>query len=1058
MDSNMKSVLRNYIKKCGEGRGLDKFLRRNSYSSDERETSSSITTSKGRCQTTKSLESLNETDKCTSAKEEAVKHKTPPPKFKEQQKKEEEGGDNKSMEAPKVVVKQSGEKVDKKKSFSYESVIEITLPQQQQTFSHLLPNQSMPEYLNEKSFGEEKIEEPIKPVISTPKSSKIPTHSCKSDRKISPSSDNNESFVSNKQNLMEWDTYMPGYEMDNSQISMQLCNPPLELDDRELGALKTYFQQRGLELPNENLIVVIKNRPDTVSESDKRLEHIRKNKEKWQNIYEKYKEKYQQQQQTSVNFQNIDAQSTPKVTETKETASEPIVMNEKGSQTSLVRSLVKSIQVDSKNGSKSVAQQTTLNTILSQPENQFEMYQNPSEVAESFEFVHGTMQKRKDSKKEESIISETDSNVTEAGSSKNSGLSMSIKNEDISNFDDSLKVAIALLNSLLESKMRPELKRNLAEKVIQKIVQMQTSRSIQTSTLDSSNFYAVSKSSDEKQDDEEKEVKVQKEQHRDKISTPRKKRRDAAIKECLGPMTKSEFSHQSESETINKTISSVSSKSVQKTQLVDFVKREKQSQLKWIEKEIEHLNNLRDLLKRNESSMSINESCPLYENMSLLRAKEKSDKNEFKVPAHPPPPIPPHAEPDVNAYNSHANMKKTKNRSKLETPHSDPNATLNESLASFIDNRSKKFLEKYGQSQKKIYEDVNAYTQPFSNSSRKSSAVQTKHKKHTQMTANKDVQTSTSLASSSVFESSSESISVPINSNSKTTTTHYQPESFTSQIMEEEKKSSNGSSKIKQRIAITQTTDSICRTKPIYEAHGNFGTSSTTATQRVKKLQNDKQLQAHPPSIKYTLTFDKKSKPKIRHYASLPQQSNEYATITKSSKNIYNQMSYSASLNYYYDENKENYDNDILFDDDEEGNEDVDLQKCFNKKRPDIFSRFEQRKKCIEELKKLRALRNEHRAKLLLLTSEKSLEGKLFSSLPDLPLKHTRIFSTKALKLQTKKVVKNLNEVQQKKKEENIKNLRKKTRLMTEIFNKNLQRNVLKGNLNLSNTVNLITK
>lgn len=105
-----------------------------------------------------------------------------------------------------------------------------------------------------------------------------------------------------------------------------------------------------------------------------------------------------------------------------------------------------------------------------------------------------------------------------------------------------------------------------------------------------------------------------------------------------------------------------------------------------------------------------------------------------------------------------------------------------------------------------------------------------------------------------------------------------------------------------------------------------------------------------------------------------------------------------------------------------------------------------------------RALRNEHRSKLLLLTSEKSLEGKLFSSLPELPLKKTRIFSTKALKLQTKKVVKNLNEVQQKKKEENLKNLKKKTRLMTEIFNKNLQRNVLKGNLNLSNTVNLITK
>jgi hypothetical protein len=111
------------------------------------------------------------------------------------------------MEAPKVVVKQSGEKVDKKKSFSYESVIEITLPQQQQQQSFLLPAPA-PEFLGQ-SLGDEKIEEPIKPVISTPKSSKMPTHASPSDRKISPSSVNDESFVSNKQNPMEWDSYLP---------------------------------------------------------------------------------------------------------------------------------------------------------------------------------------------------------------------------------------------------------------------------------------------------------------------------------------------------------------------------------------------------------------------------------------------------------------------------------------------------------------------------------------------------------------------------------------------------------------------------------------------------------------------------------------------------------------------------------------------------------------------------------------------------------------------------------------------------------------------------------
>lgn len=73
---------------------------------------------------------------------------------------------------------------------------------------------------------------------------------------------------------------------------------------------------------------------------------------------------------------------------------------------------------------------------------------------------------------------------------------------------------------------------------------------------------------------------------------------------------------------------------------------------------------------------------------------------------------------------------------------------------------------------------------------------------------------------------------------------------------------------------------------------------------------------------------------------------------------------------------------------------------------------------------------------MLLLTSDKSLEGKLLNNLPELPLRTTRMFSTKALKQQTQKKVNNLTEVQQKKKDENLKNLKRKNRLMTEIFNK----------------------
>ncbi|XP_070506658.1 centrosome-associated protein Alms1a-like [Chironomus tepperi] len=1021
MNSNMKSVLRNYIQNCGEGRGLDKFLRRNSYSSDERDTASPITT--GTCRSKhKSLENLNE-----AAKKEENLRKSPPKSQKERTPvKDPVPEPTKPMEGTKVVVKQTGEKVDKKKTFNYESVIEITLPPQQQPASFPVLPHTLPDLPKDISFGEEKPEEPIKPIICTPKSAKIPPHHNSSDKKISPSSGNDEeSFVSNKQNPMEWDDFIPGYDTEISQLentSMQLCNNnPMELNDNELNALKTYFHQRGLQLPNENLIVVIKNRHEKVSESERALEHIRRNKEKWQNIYEKYKDKYQPQQQTTINFEEIEAQSTPKIPEMSSGSSKTAVVNEKGSQTSLIRSSAKSVQVESssinrnqyKNSNKDVA---ALNTIESKTED-FDVYQNHSEIAESFEFVQGPKRKESGSSKESSHSKKSTSMATEAGSSKISVLSESLKNEDIANFDDSLKVAIALLNSLLDSNMRPELKRNLAEKVIQKITQLQTSKSIQTSTIDSTNS---------------SKCHVDKKSMKEKSSRP--KSRDEALKDCLAPMTKSEYSHQNSQSTESSNKESFDTNSIPKSQLMDFVKREKQSQLKWIEKEIEHLNNLRDLLKRNETSLSLSENCPIYENLSSIKTKEKSLRSESEKKAA--------TATDMNFWNSHANMKKIKNRSKMELPKSDLNVSQAESLASFIDSRNKKFLEKYSQHQKKLDEESNAYTQPNSHNSQ-DPQVRSKSTRRTHMTANKDVQTSTSLASSSVFESSDMS-NVPSSSAKSNTksTTH----------------KAVSSKEHKQKVAVTQTTDSICRTRPIYEVRDkddvNFGTTSTTVTKRIQKHQNDKQLQAQPSSIKYTLTFDKKSKPKIRPYSSLPQKSNDYGTISKSSKDIYNQISYSASLNYHYEENKENYDNDILFDD---ADEDVDLQKCF-KKRPDIFSRFEQRKNCIEELRKLRALRNEHRAKLLLLTSDKSLEGKLFNSLPELPLRQTRMFSTKALKLQTKKVVKNLTEVKQKKKEENLKNLKRKTRLMTEIFNKNLQRNVLKGNLNLSNTVNLITK
>jgi hypothetical protein len=154
------------------------------------------------------LESLTAAaaDKSASSKH----SKESPPKEKEAPKAEEKEKQPKSMDQAKVVVKQSGEKLDKKNSkFNYESVIEITLPS--------APQQALPQQLQQvpiafadtsRDLSEDKIEEPIKPIICTPlKPPKIPSQS---NINMSPTSVHEASVVSNnKQNPMEWDSFIP---------------------------------------------------------------------------------------------------------------------------------------------------------------------------------------------------------------------------------------------------------------------------------------------------------------------------------------------------------------------------------------------------------------------------------------------------------------------------------------------------------------------------------------------------------------------------------------------------------------------------------------------------------------------------------------------------------------------------------------------------------------------------------------------------------------------------------------------------------------------------------
>lgn len=642
-----------------------------------------------------------------------------------------------------------------------------------------------------------------------------------------------------------------------------------------MNALKTYFQSVGLRLPNENLVVLIKNRKEketTIEREKREFEKIKETKDKWLKIYEKYREKY------SSSFTRPEAHSTPKIPETESLISEKIV------ETSPEEKMIK-------NSTKQ----------RHQHDEKSETFYNHTDAAESFEFVPGSNQKNR-----EHFTTDTESSLKSSSSKTTSETSSNTKKDEISNFDDSLKVAIALLNSLLEARnMKPELKRNLAGKVIQKIVQIQTSRSIQTSTLDnnSSGFYPISQTSTSDKSIKSVQSVKSKEVSQQQQQQQHSKRTEEAVKKCFEPSTISEVNYKSQSR--ENSVNSARSQKETSKNLMEFMKREKTSHLKWIEKEIEHLKNLRELLYKNDS-LSDSTNNPIYENLgSLIRSK-----TEILVPKAPPPPDPPIYV--STKWNSHANNRKTHKttRGKLQTPKESPDGNI----ADLIYDRNKKLVEKY-QEIHKVYEEINVHT-------RSKSAPITKKRSESKKKS-QDVQTSTSIASSSVFDTKS-----------------------TNHSRDRKKMSMN----THMNNVETQTSDTIYRTKPIFETKEMHESDyyEFPAKGTVKRVQsrNDKRMQARPPSIKYTLSFDRRNRIAVRPFMSLPtncSEENSTEFSTKSSKNKFNTQKSCES-------NKENEDENIIYDDYEE----IDLKSAFNTNRPEVFYRFEERKRCIDELKKLR--------------------------------------------------------------------------------------------------------
>lgn len=249
----------------------------------------------------------------------------------------------------------------------------------------------------------------------------------------------------------------------------------------------------------------------------------------------------------------------------------------------------------------------------------------------------------------------------------------------------------------------------------------------------------------------------------------------------------------------------------------------------------------------------------------------------------------------------------------------------------------------------------------------------------------------TSISSSDLFLSSN-SVSVPGVANSTSNTTTHQYDSHHS-------------------VGI-QTTASLLKSTPI------FGHNSTGQTKIITKSKHNKQQQVIPAPVSYTITFNKY--PAKMSLSPTPKhQSQEPAPQLNSNS----QMDEKLTLNEHL---------------------------C--QRRPHFMSKAEARRKCLHEIANLRQRRNEQRNQLFLLSSNTSLRNNMKYLNPP-PIAMKRVFTTKRLKQDNWQRYKQLPEVLRKEEVDRQNKIKRSNRIVTDMFNRDLQRRVLKGHINLSNSM-----
>lgn len=350
-------------------------------------------------------------------------------------------------------------------------------------------------------------------------------------------------------------------------------------------------------------------------------------------------------------------------------------------------------------------------------------------------------------------------------------------------------------------------------------------------------------------------------------------------------------------------------------------------------------------------------------------------------------------------WNSHRNMEKlTRNRTKLETPNGID-------LSSYANAKTKDFIEKYKSHNKgHLYQDGMVYTQPYSSGhySEPHGVATRVGRKHLTKKITTNVDAYTSITSSDLFLSSN-SVYVPGENSTSNTTTHQYDH--------------------RPSVAV-QTTDSLMRTTPIFGQKKHCRCTRecvchcrAPSTVRVNKNQHNKQQQIVPEPVAYVLTFESTSR-------SSNQPDDPY----------YEKESTIPDLHIPIVDNR------------------LTLQQHLKNSCPKFVSHAEERRQCLQELNLLRKKRNEQRNKLFALSSNTSLRTNLKYLSPP-PLSSRRVFNTKTIKASTRRRYQQLPEVRRKDEINRQNKIKQSNRILTDMFNRNLQRHVLRGQTNLSNSM-----